>query len=60
MVAMAMQKYDTIGCDIVHHCINDIAVQGAEPLYFLDYFGTGKLKSPQYEEVPMWNRRRMF
>ena len=51
MVAMAIQKYDTIGYDIVHHCINDIAVQGAEPLYFLDYFGTGKLKSPQYEEV---------
>ncbi len=51
MVAMMMEKYDTIGYDIVHHCINDIAVQGAEPLYFLDYFGTGKLKSPQYEEV---------
>jgi phosphoribosylformylglycinamidine cyclo-ligase len=51
MVAMMMKKYDTIGYDIVHHCINDIAVQGAEPLYFLDYYGTGKLKSPQYEEV---------
>ena len=51
MVAMMMKKYDTIGYDIVHHCINDIAVQGAEPLYFLDYFGTGKLKTPQYEEV---------
>ena len=51
MVAMMMEKYDTIGFDIVNHCINDIAVQGAEPLYFLDYFGTGKLKSPQYEEV---------
>ena len=51
MIAMKMQKYDSIGYDIVHHCINDIAVQGAEPLYFLDYFGTGKLKSPQYEEV---------
>jgi len=51
IVAMMMEKYDTIGYDIVHHCINDIAVQGAEPLYFLDYFGTGKLKSPQYEEV---------
>ena len=51
MVAMMMEKYNTIGFDIVNHCINDIAVQGAEPLYFLDYFGTGKLKSPQYEEV---------
>ena len=51
MVAMMMEQYNTIGYDIVNHCINDIAVQGAEPLYFLDYFGTGKLKSPQYEEV---------
>ena len=51
IVAKMMEKYDTIGYDIVHHCINDIAVQGAEPLYFMDYFGTGKLKSPQYEEV---------
>ena len=51
IVAMMMEKYDTIGYDIVHHCINDIAVQGAEPLYFLDYFGTGRLRSPQYEEV---------
>ena len=51
MVAIMMNKFDTIGYDIVHHCINDIAVQGAEPVYFMDYFGTGKLKSPQYEEV---------
>ncbi|MCF7790795.1 MAG: phosphoribosylformylglycinamidine cyclo-ligase [Victivallales bacterium] len=51
MVAIMMEKFDTIGYDIVHHCINDIAVQGAEPVYFMDYFGTGKLKSPQYEEV---------
>ena len=51
MVALMMNKFDTIGYDIVHHCINDIAVQGAEPVYFMDYFGTGKLKSPQYEEV---------
>ncbi|MCP4178263.1 MAG: phosphoribosylformylglycinamidine cyclo-ligase [bacterium] len=51
LVAIKMGKFDTLGYDIVHHCINDIAVQGAEPLYFLDYFGTGKLKSPQYEEV---------
>ncbi len=51
LVAMMMEKFDTVGFDIVNHCINDIAVQGAEPLYFLDYFGIGKLRSPLYEEV---------
>ena len=51
LVAMMMEKFDTIGFDIVNHCINDIAVQGAEPLYFLDYFGIGKLRSPLYEEI---------
>ncbi len=51
MVADMMHKYDTVGFDIVNHCINDIAVQGAEPVYFLDYIGIGKLRSPLYEEV---------
>ena len=51
MVAMMMKKYDTVGCDIVNHCINDISVQGAEPVYFLDYIGIGKLRSPLYEQV---------
>lgn len=51
MVAAMMQKYDTVGFDIVNHCINDIAVQGAEPIYFLDYIGIGKLRSPLYEDV---------
>ncbi len=51
MVAAMMEKYDTVGYDIVNHCINDIAVQGAEPLYFLDYIGIGKLRSPLYEQV---------
>ena len=51
MVAMMMEKYDTVGCDIVNHCINDISVQGAEPVYFLDYIGIGKLRSPLYEQV---------
>lgn len=51
MVAGKMNKYDGVGFDIVNHCINDIAVQGAEPLYFLDYLGIGKLRSPLYEEV---------
>ena len=51
MVAAEMQKYDTVGFDIVNHCINDIAVQGAEPVYFMDYIGIGKLRSPLYETV---------
>jgi phosphoribosylformylglycinamidine cyclo-ligase len=51
MVAMMMEKYDSVGYDIVNHCIDDIAVQGAEPIYFMDYLGIGKLRSPLYEQV---------
>lgn len=51
MVAAMMNKYGTIGFDIVNHCINDISVQGAEPIYFMDYIGIGKLRSPLYENV---------
>lgn len=51
MVAMLAGKYDTVGYDIVNHCINDVAVQGAEPLFFMDYIGIGKLRSPLYEQV---------
>lgn len=51
MVAAMMNKHDTVGHDIVNHCINDIAVQGAEPVYFMDYLGIGKLRSPLYEQV---------
>ncbi len=51
MVASLMDNHRTVGHDIVNHCINDIACQGAEPLYFLDYLGIGKLKSPLYEDV---------
>ncbi len=50
-VAMMTEKFDTVGHDIVNHCVNDIAVQGAEPLYFMDYIGIGKLRSPLYEHV---------
>ncbi|MDP9170494.1 MAG: phosphoribosylformylglycinamidine cyclo-ligase [Acidobacteriota bacterium] len=42
-VAFATGRHDTIGEDLVNHCVNDIAVQGAEPLFFLDYLATGKL-----------------
>jgi phosphoribosylformylglycinamidine cyclo-ligase len=51
MVAAMCEKYENVGRDIVNHCINDISVQGAEPLYFLDYIGIGKLRSPLYEEI---------
>ena len=42
-IAFAMNRHDTVGQDLVNHCVNDILVCGARPLYFLDYFATGKL-----------------
>jgi phosphoribosylformylglycinamidine cyclo-ligase len=50
-VAFLMEKHDTIGQDLVNHCVNDIAVCGATPLYFLDYFATGKLLPQVAEKV---------
>ncbi|MBI2427693.1 MAG: phosphoribosylformylglycinamidine cyclo-ligase [Ignavibacteriales bacterium] len=42
-IAFMMKRYNTVGQDLVNHCVNDIAVCGASPLYFMDYFATGKL-----------------
>lgn len=50
-IAFATGRHDTIGEDLVNHCVNDIAVQGAEPLFFLDYFAVGKLDATVCGEV---------
>src|SRR5437879_5400722 len=50
-IAFAMDRHDTIGEDLVNHCVNDIAVLGAEPLFFLDYLGTGKLEPRVFTNI---------
>jgi phosphoribosylformylglycinamidine cyclo-ligase len=50
-VAFAANRHGTIGQDLVAMCVNDVAVVGAEPLFFLDYFATGKLSAEQGAEV---------
>jgi phosphoribosylformylglycinamidine cyclo-ligase len=44
-VAVMMNRHNTVGADLVNHCINDILVQGARPLFFMDYVATGKLNA---------------
>ena len=50
-VAFEMNVHHTIGADLVNHCVNDIAVQGATPLFFMDYLATGKLEEDVAERV---------
>ena len=50
-IAFMMDAHDTVGYDIVAHCANDILVQGAEPLFFLDYIGTSALRPEVVEQI---------
>ena len=50
-IAFAMDRHDTVGVDLVNHCINDIAVLGARPLFFLDYIGCERLEVRMFQQL---------
>ena len=50
-IACMMKKHDTVGQDIVNHCVNDILVQGARPLFFMDYVGTSKFDGNVFQQI---------
>src|SRR5213595_2077037 len=50
-LVFAMNKHDTVGADLVNHCVNDIAVLGARPLFFLDYIGAEKLEPRVFNQL---------
>lgn len=50
-IAFALDRHDTVGADMVNHCVNDIAVVGARPLFFLDYIGCEKLEPRVFDQL---------